>query len=46
MALKLVLASLVGLALILLPEPTTTAAGTVMGMSILAGIFGVSSGAI
>ena len=42
--LKLILGAGVALALILLPEPVTTATGTVLGFAILAGLFGVSSG--
>jgi hypothetical protein len=43
---KTLLASGVALALILLPEPVTTATGTMMGFAILAGAFGVESGIV
>lgn len=43
MATKL-LASAVALALILLPEPVTTATGTLMGFAILAGAFATGGG--
>lgn len=46
MNLKLLLGSAIALALILLPEPTTTAAGTAMGFALLAGLFGVSTGVL
>jgi len=38
------LASGVALALILLPEPVTTATGTLLGFAILAGTFATSGG--
>ena len=41
---KVILASVVALALILLPEPVTTASGTMLGMGILAGTFAVGGG--
>lgn len=41
MASKTVIGGIIALALILLPEPITSATGTVLGVSILAGIFGV-----
>lgn len=46
MALKMLLATGVALALILLPEPVTTATGTMLGFGILASVFGVASGVI
>jgi hypothetical protein len=41
---KTILASMVALALILLPEPVTTATGTMMGLAILAGTFAIGGG--
>lgn len=38
------LASVVALALILLPEPVTTATGTLVGFAILAGTFATGGG--
>jgi len=46
MALEIVLGSAVALALILLPEPVTTATGTLMGFAILAGLFATGGGFI
>lgn len=43
---KLTLGAAVALALILLPEPVTTATGTMLGIAMLAGLFGVSSGVL
>jgi len=44
MGLEVILGSAVALALILLPEPVTTATGTLMGFAILAGLFATSGG--
>lgn len=44
MGLEMVLAAGVALALILLPEPVTTATGTMVGFAILAGTFATSGG--
>jgi len=41
---QLLIGSAVALALILLPEPVTTASGTLLGMGILAGLFAVEGG--
>jgi hypothetical protein len=41
---KTLLASVVALALILLPEPVTTATGTLVGFAILAGTFSIAGG--
>jgi hypothetical protein len=41
---KTLLASVVALALILLPEPVTTATGTLVGFGLLAGTFSVAGG--
>jgi hypothetical protein len=41
---KTILASVVALTLILLPEPVTTATGTMMGFALLAGSFAVGGG--
>lgn len=41
---KTLLASVVALVLILLPEPTTTATGTLVGFGLLAGTFGIAGG--
>lgn len=41
---KLLLGAAVALVLIVLPEPVTTATGTMMGFAILAALFGVSTG--
>lgn len=38
------LASAVALVLILLPEPVTTATGTMMGFALLAGSFSIAGG--
>lgn len=43
---KTILASVVALALILLPEPVTTATGTMMGFAILAGTFATEAGVV
>lgn len=40
------LAAAVALALILLPEPVTTATGTMMGFAILAGYFATETGVL
>lgn len=41
---KTILAAVVALVLILLPEPVTTASGTMLGMAILAGTFAIGGG--
>jgi len=41
---QLLIGSAVALALILLPEPITTATGTLLGFAILAGIFTLGGG--
>lgn len=41
-----ILAAIVALALILLPEPVTTATGTLVGFGILAGTFALDTGAV
>lgn len=41
---KLLIGAVVALALILLPEPVTTATGTLVGFGILAALFGLSGG--
>lgn len=43
---KIVMGSTVALALILIPEPITTATGTMAGAALLLGVFGVSSGVL
>jgi len=43
---KTILASAVALGLILLPEPVTTASGTMLGFAILAGTFATESGIV
>ena len=44
MALSMLLGSAVALALILLPEPITTATGTMVGFAILTGLFATGGG--
>ena len=41
---KLLVGSAIALALILLPEPITTASGTLLGLGILAGLFATGGG--
>jgi len=43
---KNIILIIVASAMILLPEPVTTAAGTALGLAILAGIAGVEGGAM
>lgn len=43
---KTILAAGVALALILLPEPVTTASGTMLGFAILAGTFATETGVV
>jgi hypothetical protein len=44
MALKMLIVAAVALVLILLPEPVTTATGTLVGFGLLASTFGIAGG--